>query len=191
MKKSTLHRIDLVFSIILMIISIATIISSYQLFINPFGRSADKVTPESIQLEIDQWYTSPALVPFLLAIVLAICAISLFMTAIKDGARFDFFSISKLKFVLTQRETWIFFIIVAILSLYIFVLIPTCRQYLNFFPKFQGFPFMIATFICLAAQMLIFSEKTLKKLLTCVLVAAVSAFVITYGFGVLAMIPLP
>ncbi|ONI44891.1 hypothetical protein AN641_05485 [Candidatus Epulonipiscioides gigas] len=191
MKKSTLRRVDLVFSIILIITSIIIMYNGYKLFINPFGRSLEKITTESIQKEIENWYISPALMPFLLAIVLCICGLFLLRVALKDGAKFDFFKVDKLKFVLMHRETRVATIVITILALYIFVLIPVCRENLDFYPTFRGFPFMIATFICLLLQMFIFSEKTLKNILSCIIVASLSSVVITYGFGVLAMIPLP
>lgn len=50
---------------------------------------------------------------------------------------------------------------------------------------------MIATFIFLLAFIISFNEKTFKKIIISVIVAGVGAIAITYGFGNLALIPLP
>ncbi len=191
MKKETLRRVDLCFSIFLMIMSVLILIETYQIFINPFGRAADKITPETIQKEIDEWYTSPALMPALLACVIFLCGALLLRVALKDGARFDFFKKDKFMYVLKLKETKVAAIVITILLCYVNIFIPLCRQHLNFFPTFQGFPFMIATFICLVLQMIIFIEKTPKKMGLSVFIAACGAGAVTYGFGILAMIPLP
>lgn len=191
MEKKTLRRTDLAFSVLLMLISIYVFFQSISLFFNPFGRDFARVSGDSIKDNIVNWYTSPALLPFILAIVLFICAFFLFRNARKEGASFDFLKWRKIAALVKSRETHVCLIVVATLCLYIFALMPLCRQYLNFFPTFQSFPFMIATFVYLAITMIIFNEKSLKKVLISLLVAAVAAAFIAVGFGVLAMIPLP
>ncbi len=191
MKKSTLRRADLVFSYILMIIAVYIMIESIVLFFNPFGRDFELVQGDTIKRTIETWYESPALMPFLLSFIILYLAFALKKVAIKDGAKLDFITLENFKKFINLRETKVATIIIAILSLYVFVLIPVCRSTLNFFPKFQGFPFMIATFISMSLQMVIFNKKTPKAMLTSLLVAAIASAAITYGFGVLALIPLP
>ncbi len=191
MKKSTLRRADLVFSYVLMIIAIYTMIESISLFFNPFGRDFELVEGDTIKRTIEKWYESPALMPFLLSFIILYLAFALKKVAVKDGAKLDFINLENFKKFINLRETKVATIIIAILSLYVFVLIPVCRDTLNFFPKFQGFPFMIATFISMSLQMVIFNKKTPKAILTSLLVAAIASGAITYGFGVLALIPLP
>ena len=82
-------------------------------------------------------------------------------------------------------------IVTAILCAYIFVFMPLCREYLDFFPRFQGFPFMIATFLMLFLMMVIFGTKKLKSILSYFVASALTAAAIAYGFGMLALIPLP
>lgn len=191
MEKKTLRRTDLVFAVILMLISVYVFLTSIGLFFNPFGRNFDKLSGDMIKDNIVHWYLSPALMPFLLSLFLFLCAMLLYRNARKEGARFDFLTWSKLVELVKLRETHSFLIVTILLCLYIFVLMPVCRAYLNLFPAFQAFPFMIATFLFLALMMIVFNQKTWKKILTSILVAAIAAGLITVGFGLLAMIPLP
>ncbi len=191
MEKSTLRKTDLVFSLILMALSVYVFFESIVLFFNPFGRDWERISGDTIKQAIEEWYTSPALMPFLLALVLFFCATMLYRNARREGAKFDFFTKEKIMNLVTARETHVAIIVTALLIVYIYVLMPVCRSYLNFFPTFQAFPFMIATVIYLFAMMVLFNEKTGKKILTSLIVAAGAAAFIAVGFGVLAMIPLP
>ena len=191
MKKSTLRRADLVFSLVLMAISVFCMITSIKSFFNPFGRDFARVSGDDIKNSIMEWYLSPALVPFIFAACLFLCAFLLYQNARKDGAKFDFLTKEKITAFLKNRELHVAVIIIGILAVYIKGLIPFCRAYLDIFPKFQGFPFMIATWICLMAQMIIFSKKTPVKIVLAVVIAAAASAAITYGFGMLALIPLP
>ncbi len=191
MEKSTLRRADLVFSYILTLISFYIIIRSIILFFNPFNRDFELVTGDVLKQTIMKWYESPALLPLLLGFVLMFLASRLRVVAVKDGAKIDFLTKEKFQGFLKNREVYVATVIIAILVLYVYVLIPQCRAHLNFFPKFQGFPFMIATFISMAIQMITFNKKTTAGILKSVGIAFVAAAAITYGFGTLALIPLP
>ncbi len=191
MKKTTLRRADLVFSYVLMVVAIYSMIEAVSIFINPMGMDFDRVKGDTIKAAITGWYKSPGLMPFLLGIVIFFLAMVLRDIAIKDGAKFDFLTKSHFGYFLKLRETWVAVTIIVIFCAYVFILIPQCRAHLNFFPKFQGFPFMIATFVFLATQMIIFNKRTWKAVGMSLLVAALASGAITYGFGMLAMIPLP
>ena len=191
MEKSTLRRADLVFSYVLTLISLYIIIKSIILFFNPFSRDFELVTGEVLKETIMKWYESPALLPFLLGFVLLFLASRLRVVAIKDGAKIDFLTKEKIIGFMKNREVYVASVIIVILIVYVYVLIPQCRAYLNFFPKFQGFPFMIATFISMAAQMLIFNKKTASSMIKSIVIAFLASAAITYGFGTLALIPLP
>lgn len=191
MCKSTLRRADLVFSFLLYALGIATMISSVAIFFNPFGMEFDRVKGETIKQTILKWYESPALMPFVLSFVIILLASQLHKVAVRDGAKLDFLTKEHAIAFLKLRETKVATIVMVILTAYIFVLIPQCRAHLDFFPRFQGFPFMVATFFALVCQMIIFQTRTMKNVVTSLIVAAISSAVITYGFGVLALIPLP
>lgn len=149
------------------------------------------VSGDDIKKTILEWYLSPSLVPFIFAACLLICAIFLYRNARMEGAEFDFLTRENIRFFVKNRETYVAVSEIVILTIYIKGLIPLCRKQLDLFPKFQGFPFMIATFICLTVQMIIFGKKTPAKIITAIVISGAAAFAITYGFGMLAMIPLP
>ena len=98
MKKSTLRRADLVFSIVLMVISVATMIESVKLLFNPFGRDFEDVKGDDIKNSIETWYQSVGLVPFIIAAFIFICALCLFHFARREGARFDFINFNNMFF---------------------------------------------------------------------------------------------
>lgn len=191
MDKQTMRRADLFFSYVLMLLSTWFFIMSVKLFFNPFSRDFSLVDGESIKQGIIEWYKAPALFPLILSVIILMCAVMLMHKAIRDGAKLDFFTKEKAAGFLKSRELHVALKVIAIIAGYIFLIIPVCRKKLDFFPTFQGFPFMIATFIFLSVFIITFNEKTLKKLLVSVIVAAVFAVAITYGFGSLALIPLP
>lgn len=64
MKKSTLRRADLVFSVFLMVVSVAAMIESVKLLFNPFGRDFEDVRGDDIKTSLETWYQSVGLVPF-------------------------------------------------------------------------------------------------------------------------------
>jgi hypothetical protein len=191
MEKTSLRRADIVFSVVLMMISIIVMIESINILINPFGRSFEKVSAESIKNNILKWYESPALIPFLLAVVLLLLSVSLLHIALKDGARLDFVTKVKLFNFIKNREFIVSCSVISCLCVYAYILIPFCRRKIDFFPRFQGFPFMVATYIYLALMMIIFNKKSLKKIIVSLILSAVASFIIIYGFGMLALIPLP
>lgn len=191
MKKSSLRRADLVFSLVLMGISIAAMIESVKLLFNPFGREFEQIKGDDLKACIENWYQSVGLVPFIIAAFLLVCALFLFHFARKEGARFDFIKLDNLRTLLKNEEFRVAVIVTVILCAYVFAFMPLCRKYLDFFPRFQGFPFMIATFLMLFLMMAVFGKKTLKGMLSYLLVSALAAGAIAYGFGMLALIPLP
>jgi len=191
MDKQTLRRADLFMSYVLLAFSAWIFFMSIANFINPYGRDFDKVRPEEFKMQFERWYEQAALFPFIAAILLAICALGLRSKAIKDGAKFDFFTKDKAKNFIKSRELFVVTTIVPLTAAYLFILIPFCRMQLNFFDTFQGFPFGVATFIYLFAFMIIFNEKTSKKVLMSLIISLAGSAMITYGFGSLALIPLP
>ena len=191
MKKSTLRRADLVFSVFLMIISIAAMIESVKLLFNPFGRDFADVKGDDIKTSIETWYQSVGLVPFIIAAFILICALCLFHFARREGARFDFIKLDNIRALLKNEELRVAVIVTVILCAYIFAFMPLCREYLDLFPRFQAFPFMIATFLMLFIMMVVFGEKKLVPILKYFVASALAAGAIAYGFGMLALIPLP
>ena len=191
MEKQNLRRADLLFSLFLMIFSAFFFYQSVKLFFNPFGRAFEKVNAEDIKNGILEWYKSPALLPLLLSATIFILAILLLHYAIRDGARLDFFKKEKFVDILKNKEFKAVIIITMLLCGYVFVLIPICRDYLDFFPTIQGFPFFIATFIFMFTFIVTFNKKSIGKIITSLLVALIASASITFAFGNLVLIPLP
>ena len=191
MKKSTLRRADLVFSAFLMVISIAVMIDSVKLLFNPFGRDFEDIRGDDIKASLETWYQSVGLVPFIIATFVFICALCLFHFARREGARFDFIKLDNVRALLKNEEFRVAVIVTVILSAYIFAFMPLCREYLDIFPRFQAFPFMIATFLMLFCMMVVFGEKKLVPIVKYFVASALAASAIAYGFGMLALIPLP
>lgn len=189
MKNSTLRRADLVFSLILMAVSVYVMIESYHLLRNPFGRA--NITEEEIARNMTDWYESIAIVPFILAVFILICAIALFRFAWRQGARFDFVTAENCRKLVKNREFTVAIGVSVILIIYDQFLIPFCRKHIDFFPKFQAFPFMVATFIMMFVMMIAFVKRTPKHIVMSLIISAVAALAIAIGFGMLALIPLP
>lgn len=191
MKKQTLRRADLLFSVVLMLLSIWFGIKSVMLFPNPFSKDWDLLTQEEIQENLDVWFKSPGLIPLIFSVFLLICAIVLMITVIKDGAKFDFFTKEKTIAFLKNNEFHTALIVIGLLFGYIFILIPLCRNYLNLIPQYQWLPFFIATFIYLSVFIIIFNEKTKKKIITSLVVAFAGSAFVSGCFGIAAKILLP
>lgn len=191
MDKLKVRRSDLVFSIFLMFLSFYYFIKSVMLFISPFGRALEDINAEELKLGLIEWYKSPGLLPLVLSVIIFILAVCLHKVARKDGATFDFITKANAIQFIKNKEVKIAIITLGYMAVYIYGLIPVCREYLDLFPTFQGFPFMIATFVYLAVFMITFNEKNTKKIVISVIAALLGALAITYGFGNLALIPLP
>ena len=58
MKKSTLRRADMVFSVVLMVVSFVAMVESVKLLFNPFGRDFADVRGDDIKNNILNWYQS-------------------------------------------------------------------------------------------------------------------------------------
>ena len=81
MEKTTLRRADLAFSVALILASLGYMFESVRIFFNPFGRKWENVPAESVKDAITRWYESPALLPFLVGLLLLVCAVSLLHVA--------------------------------------------------------------------------------------------------------------
>lgn len=191
MKKETLRRADLLFSIVLIVVSIWFGVKSVLLFSNPFSKDWSLLTQEEIDKNLADWFNSPGLIPLIFSICLLVCAIVLMRIAIKEGARLDFLQKDKIVAFFRNKEFNVAVKVIGLLAIYLYGIIPFCRRFLNLIPTFQGFPFLIATFIYLAAFIILFNEKTVKKIVISLVVAGTSSTLITVGFGVVAKILLP
>ena len=163
--KKNLRRADLVTTIILMILSLASLAISIKMLLHTI-------------VSYMPWYKSAGLFPLIVSSFLFLCSLLLFLRARKEGAKFDFFTTEKFNNMLKSREFKVALTVIGLLAAYIFILLNIL-------------PYWIATFIYIFSFIFIFKEKTVKGIIMTVVVSAISTAVLTYGFGQLAMIPLP
>lgn len=161
----TLRRADLVTSVALMIVSFAGITMSVPLLLRTLARERF-------------WYKSAGLFPMIVCLLLGICAVILFIRAKKDGASFDFFTREKIIGFFKLREFRVATAVIIFLAVYIFIMLPLMS-------------YETATFIYLFVFMFAFMEKNFKNGIKTLLISAAATAALTYGFGHLAMIPLP
>lgn len=165
MDKLNLRRADLVTSIILFLFSIFVFVNAIMLLSNTLKKEKD-------------WYVSAGLFPLIISVFLALCAFMLFSKARKDGATFDFINLENIKLLTQSKEFRVATFVIGLLAFYIFVLLAVL-------------PYWLATFIYLYVFMFVFQKKTAKHIIIMSIVAVLSTIALTYGFGTLAMIPLP
>lgn len=166
MNKSALRRADLVTSIFLLIVAVVGFIMSCQYMQNSLSRNT-------------QWYKSAGLFPMIVTFLLAVCSVMLFKIAIKDGAKFDFFTKEKFSELMKSKSFQVSLAIIGWLAVYIFILIPLLH-------------YMIATFIFLTLFMLYFEEnRDIKKITLILIICVCATAALTFGFGKLAQVPLP
>lgn len=167
MEKKFMRRADLITSIILMIYSIGMFTLSIRLVLRTLERNRD-------------WYQSAGLFPVIVSVFLFLCAISLYRTAKRDGANFKFITFENAKNFIKSSEFIVASTIIGLIAIYIFGLLPI-----------KGLKYEYSTFIFLSGFMLIFNKKDKKSIVTTIIISVIATVMLTYGFGQLAMIPLP
>ena len=121
MDKKTLRKADLVMSMVLILFAVFVFSESMKLM----DRTLNLENPDYAI-----WYRSAGLIPMIVSVLLAISAFSLFVTAWKSGARFDFFTKSKIKHFFTCRESRIAVFVIGWLAFYIFILLGPVQNLL-------------------------------------------------------------
>lgn len=164
--KKALRKMDLVTSVFLFIISVVGCIMSLQLLLRTINNGKE-------------WFTSAGLFPLIVTLFLGVCSVSLFMTAWKYGARFDFLKKEIIVNLIKSSEFKSGCAVVAILFLYIFTMTRPGKQY------------EIATFLFMFITMVVFQKRTKRAIINSLIISLVATAVLSYGFGQLAMIPLP
>lgn len=166
MNKASLRRADLVTSIFLLIVAIVGFAMSFQYMQDTLSRNTE-------------WYKSAGLFPMIITFFLFVCSLLLLKIALKDGAKFDFFTNEKFSGLIKSKSFQVSVAIIGWLAMYIFVLIPFLH-------------YMIATFIFLTLFMLYFEEnRDLKKIIIILIISIFATAALTFGFGNLAQVPLP
>jgi len=162
--KKTLRKADIVFGLILFFVSGFFLIESLKM-----------VDKEITGTELGGIYTSPGILPATITIILMILALTLIISAFREGAHITKEDFNKIVHVVKRPESIRMFIMALIIIGYVFGLLGRV-------------PFIAATFIYLAVFMYIFKAG---KLLTILIIAGITSFLIAYSFGNLVQIPLP
>lgn len=167
MEKQNLRRADLITSVILFLYSTGMFILSLQLMMRTLEKNR-------------HWYQSAGLFPLITSVLLIICALSLFRTAILAGANFKFINKSGVITLMKSHEFKASATVIGLIATYIFVLLPI-----------SWLRYEYSTFIFIFGFMMIFNKKNKKAIITSLLISIIATVLLTYGFGKLAMIPLP
>lgn len=164
LKKESLRKADVLFSIILIALGIYVLINSIKMPVTGL--------PGTVEQE---FYIAPGFFPTIIAIVLMIMGLILLINGIRSGGMITKKDLENfIKFIKSQ----IFLksiIMVTLIVIYTFLLIGRL-------------PFFWATFIFLASSMLFLRATSWWKV---IVISALSSLLITYCFGNLARIPLP
>ena len=163
--KESLRKADIVFGILLIIVSAFFLFQSLTMPIE--GLKAKN------RAEIS--YTAPGLVPAVVCTILIILGIILIIQTLREGTRLkkeDFSAVIRWCTSKQSRNMWA---VIGIFFIYIFIMIGRL-------------PYIASTFIFLAGFMFYFKAAKLWKILV---ISAAATAVIAYSFGEFMMIPLP
>ncbi len=167
MDKKTLRKADLVMSIVLILFAVFVFVLSLQLM----NRTLNLNNQDNAV-----WYRSAGLIPMVVSVLLAISALSLFVTAWREGARFDFFTGDKIKNFFTCREFRVAGFVIGWLGVYIFFLLgPVENLIYEWLYAIEGInwmipyylPYILMTFVYLSVFIMTFSDRKSKKRLGC------------------------
>lgn len=191
MNKSTLRRADLVMSIFLFLFAAFIFYQSSLMMSRTLNLSNE---------DYAVWYRSAGLMPMIVSILLGASAISLFFRAWRVGARFDFFTREKVKGFFTSREFRVATFIIGWLAVYIFVLLGPVEKGIKdwlygidaYWMITQYLPYFLMTFIYLDTFIMVFSDiKKVRSWVIAGVTSIITAALVTYLFGEVAMIVLP
>jgi hypothetical protein len=165
--KKILRKADIVFGTILILISSFFLFQSFKM-----PRTADILRAQNNR---EALLTAPGIMPALVSAILIILGILLIVGALKEGAKLTKEDLSKVKTWFGTVESKNTMIMFAIIVVYIFGLLGRL-------------PYIVSTFIFLAAFMFIFKAASWKWVL---FIAALTSIAIAFAFGNIVMIPLP
>ena len=101
-------------------------------------------------------------------------------TALSAGANLKFITKSNFTNLIRSSEFRATTTVITLIATYIFVLLPL-----------KWLRYEYATFIFIFGFMTLFNHKNKKTILKGLLISIIATMLLTYGFGELAMIPLP
>ena len=159
------YKKDFTSSIVLLGIGTFSIVHGYQMPVAQVTGSPDL------------WYIAPGVSPILVGIVLDVLAFILLIRSIVNGGLLSSVDLQAAGRYIKTHDFLLLITAIGFLAIYIFILIGRM-------------PYYVATFIYLFGNMVVFKSKGYPwwRIL---LVSVLAVAAITYGFGVMARIPLP
>jgi len=164
LKKESLRKADVIFSIILICLSIYILIESLRMPVTGLKGTVE-----------EEFYIAPGFLPTIVTVILMIMGLFLLINGLKSGGKISKKDIINIIQVIKSENFVKSVIMVALIIIYTFILIGRL-------------PFFWATFIFLTISMLFLRATSWWRI---ILISAVASLVITYSFGTLARIPLP
>jgi len=146
---------DIIISILLILVSIWTAYESLRMSYEMYSRG------------LADFYTVPGLSPFIVSVLILICAIVVLVNAIRVGGDLKFLSPTVLKKTFSSLETFTPIIVIGLMWIYVFILV-------------DRIPFTIATFIFIVLLMVIFKAT---RLIWTLLISALYSVAIVYFFA--------
>lgn len=167
MEKKNLRRADLITSGILLVYGSGMFILSLQLMMRTLEKNR-------------HWYQSAGLFPLITSALLIICSVFLMKTALSSGANLKFINKANVLNLVKSNEFRTTTTVIGLIAAYIFLLLPL-----------KWLRYEYATFIFIFGFMTLFNQKNKKAILKGLIISIIATMLLTYGFGELAMIPLP
>lgn len=164
LKKESLRKADVIFSIVLIILGVYIIKEALKMPVTGL--------PGTVEQE---FYLAPGFFPVVVAVILIIMGLALLINGIRSGGKI--LKDDLIRFIkMFRSETAIKSIIITILII-IYTIVLLGR-----------IPFFWATFIFLASSMFFLKATSWWRI---ILISGIGSLLITYCFGTLARIPLP
>lgn len=157
------HQGELVLSIIFILGSLWIMYRSVLMSIDVYNRTQPDV------------YTLPGIFPFIVAVLIILCSVSVILHAVKGGARLNFISFERFRESLKRKDMQVFLVLIGWMMIYVFLLM----EYL---------PFEIATFIFIFFLFRVFKAASLWR---SVLISALFSLIVVYFFAVIVRTPFP
>jgi len=164
LKKESLRKADVIFSIILICLSIYILIESLRMPVTGLKGTVEQ-----------EFYIAPGFLPAIIAVILMIMGLFILINGLRSGGKISKKDIINIIQVIKSENFVKSVIMVALIIIYTFILIGRL-------------PFFWATFIFLTISMLFLRATSWWRI---ILISAVASLIITYSFGTLARIPLP
>jgi len=130
----------------------------------------------SQQMSDTAWYGTPGILPIVIGFVLTLLSVVMLVSAYRKGERINKDLLNRAVVYLKSKAFLRIVVAIGLLAIYVFVLFPLV-------------PFMVATFVYLAANMIFFREKDFA-IWKIVLICAVFSVAIYLFFGKVAGVPL-